>query len=88
VPQVPQFALSVLALAQYALTPTPHSMSPLAHVTAHCPPEQTSPAGHELPHAPQLALSVCWLAQYALLPLPHSVNPPPHVVVHEPLEHT
>jgi hypothetical protein len=49
--------------------------------TAHCPPEQLTPAPHAAPHAPQLLASVERFAQ----PLAQAVRPPVHV--HEPPLH-
>ena len=41
-------------------------VNPVWQVSPQDPPEQTSPAPHEVPHLPQLALSVLRLAQVPL----------------------
>ena len=66
--------------------PAPHSLRVPPQVVAQVPPEQTWPAGQEVPQVPQLALSVCRLAQYAAPPFgsAHWVRPLPQVVVQTP----
>jgi hypothetical protein len=53
VPQVPQFALSVIVFAQYGVAPFAHVMVPPPHEVAHAPIEHTWPPTHLTPHPPQ-----------------------------------
>jgi hypothetical protein len=71
VPQAPQFELSLVKFAQYAVAPVPQRFDPALQVTPQMPPEHVWPATHVVPHAPQFALSVMKFAQYADAPVPH-----------------
>ena len=70
-PQVPQFAVSVLVSAH----PLLHLVLPVSH--AHAPPLQVSPVPHALPHLPQWAGSLLVFTQEPL----HSVSPVPQLAV-------
>src|SRR6185437_7722567 len=84
-PQPPQFALSVLMLAQYGAPPSPpQNVCPLAHVLPQLPLLQTSPAPHLVPHVPQF----CASSSVSVQTEPHSFVPPPQLVAHLPCEQT
>ncbi len=77
-PQVPQFALSLLRLTQ-----APLQMSGMLEGHAHAPAVHVAPVGHLVPHAPQLPVSVFRSAQVPLqsvLPVPHTQAPAVHVL--------
>src|SRR6185312_3121348 len=93
-PHVPQFALSVCVLAQYAGPPSGvHSVSTppsdAAHAFAHAPFWQILPLPQVTPQAPQLALSVFVFAQYGapasgVQSVSVPASSPPHELVQLP----
>ena len=92
--QAPQLSGSLVRstqeVPQVARPPPPSAVPPsaVAHVSAHVPCAQTSPAGHTTPQPPQLFASLCVRTQLPLHlapPLAHWHEPPWQVV---PAPHT
>jgi hypothetical protein len=88
-PHAPQFALSVVKLAQVV----PHFVSRVGHSALHMPATQTWPAAHDAPHVPQwftsFDVSTHAPPQFVLgraheqLPAVH-IEPPLQVTPHPP----
>jgi hypothetical protein len=78
VPQLPQFALSLLVSTHAPV----QLVRPVAHVVAHVPPLQTCPAAHAFPQPPQFAGSLAGslhLPEQSSVPVGHAQPDDPHV---------
>lgn len=81
-PQLPQFALSVIVSAHVM----PQRICPVGHIIgAHTPPVHVSVAMHARPHMPQFIALVSVSTQ----PMPQSVWPVGHIIAvrHAPITH-